>query len=191
MAADCMKKIFGTGLLLTALCLAGCQKAENGDVNSNRSAAGNVKIEQPTPDRNEPQSAVNIYQFAYNSPEDIEEVFGKPLEIKKITDVKAQMPGEYRLYRLNNNDKGLSVRFYRGKAVRFNVFLPQKEASSAKALRETFGVDVGGAPRVPSEQFVEKWQGNFAGLNFTTIYAMKEKPSDKGFAMVHAEIEQK
>ena len=166
----------------------GCQSAEE----SKRSDLQNL-VPAPSPTatpKNESATKADVPQLAGKSAEELDKILGKPEKITPAT-VQKEMPGEYRLYKLEGNPKGLSVRFYRGRAVRFNLILEKPFASAKAALLETFDIDVKNIPPTieKSEPLSQKWQGEFGGVRFATVYAKKDKP-DGQFVMVHAEIAQ-
>jgi hypothetical protein len=131
---------------------------------------------------------VDVPNLANKSSAEFDRVFGKPLQITEIKDNPAMMPGEYRLYNVEGHPKGLSVRFFRDKAKRFNLLLGKNLKSSKDALSEVFKIDVSGiSPDKTSEPLSEKWKGKFNGVNFETVYAKREKVNGD-FTMVHAEV---
>lgn len=164
--------------------LFGCQKAEDAN-NFNQASLKPTETIVPKP---ESASRIDVPKLAGKTAEELDQVFGKPEKITPAT-VAKEMPGEYRLYKISGNSKGLSVRFYRGKAVRFNLILEKPFASAQDALRQTFNIDVKNAPPTveKNEPLSQKWQGGFGGVRFATVYAKKDTANGK-FVMVHAEI---
>ena len=83
-------------------------------------------------------TVIDVPKFAYKSPAEFEQVFGKAVEIKQVKGDAKQMPGEYRLYRTSNHPQGLSVHFYGGKALIFNLVLGKAVKSPREALLNYF-----------------------------------------------------
>lgn len=130
---------------------------------------------------------VDVPALANKPSAEFEKIYGASLKITKITDDKALMPGEYRLYQVTGHPKGLSVRFYKNAAKRFNLLLGEPVDSAQKALLEVFRINVKDARPDKKEPLSEKWSGILGGVRFETAYAKQEKASG-GFTMVHAEI---
>lgn len=127
----------------------------------------------------------DISKFADKSIAEIEREFGKPEESKKQYN-----GGEYRLYKISNQSKGLAVRFYGGKAKSFNIITEKSFATGQELLKQTFGIDVGKTNPIKEakEPLSEKWKGNFGGVRYSKILAKKQEDG-KGFIFVLAEIE--
>ncbi len=131
---------------------------------------------------------VDVPNLANKSSTEFDKIFGKPLQITEIKDNRAMMPGEYRLYKVEGHPKGLSVRFYKNQAKRFNLILGTPLKASKDALSEVFKINLDGiSPDKTSETLSEKWKGKFNGVNFETVYAKREKVNGD-FTMVHAEV---
>ena len=184
-----MERFIKFSLLIFALSIAfGCGKEESAHL------AVNQKI-NPEPS-NTPNiipkivSRIDVPRLAGKSAEELDKIIGKPEKITPAT-ARKEIPGEYRLYKIEGNPKGLSVRFYKDKAVRFNLILEKPFASAKDALLETFTIDVKNIPPTvdKAEPLSQKWQGEFGGVRFATVYAKKDTPNGQ-FVMVHAEIVQ-
>ena len=117
-----------------------------------------------------------------------DDIFGVAVKISEINDDPSMMPGEYRLYNVAGNPKGLSVRFFKGKAKRFNLLLGAPRKTSKDALFELFRIDVSKMKVVRGEELSEKWVGESGGVTFKTAYAKREA-ANGDFTMVHAEVE--
>jgi hypothetical protein len=179
-----MTKLVYFTLFLCALIFSGCQKTEEVKI-SNQPV---TPVPSNTPNLiTENAVKADVPRLAGKTAAEIDKILGKPDKITPAT-IAREMPGEYRLYKIAGNPKGLSVRFYKGKAVRFNLILGNPFASAREALLETFNIDVkNSAPTVDkNEPLSEKWQGTFGGVRFATVYAKKDK-QDGQFVMVHAE----
>lgn len=128
---------------------------------------------------------VDLTKLAGRSAAEFDGYFGKATKISPATN-PIEKPGEYRQYEVTGNPKGLSVRFFKDRAVRFNLFVEPGD-SARKMLKEHFGIDVGNSPAdTKSEPLSEKFKGKFSGVEFLTIYAKRDKPGGR-FVMVHAE----
>lgn len=179
--------IISLGLILLSL---SCENSENTPIeNSNNSVSSTPKKEVLVKKNKEIPRFVDVPNLANKSSAEFDKIYGKPLEITEIKDNPSLMPGEYRLYEIGGHPKGLSVRFYKDKAKRFNLLLGTSLKSSKDALSEVFKINVGQIPPdKKSETLSEKWKGKFNGINFTTVYAKREKVNGD-FTMVHAEVE--
>lgn len=137
--------------------------------------------------KNQTFPLVDVPKLANKSPEEIDKVLGKPDEVRKITE---QMPGEYRLYKSVNYPKGLAVRFYQNKAIRFNLILSEAFPTSKEALLKSFGIDVGKlAPtKEKNEPLTEIFKGTFGGVKFSKVSAKRQENGD-GFIFVLADVE--
>lgn len=168
-----------------------CQNSDSERIQNNKqneNISTNVKVEDRKIDNQETQNFVDVPKMANKSAAEFDKVFGKPLEITEIKDNPAMMPGEYRLYKMTEHPKGLSVRFYKDAAKRFNLLLGTPQNSSKDALSKYFRINVGEiSPDKKSEPLSEKWKGNFNGINFITVYAKRENVNSD-FTMVHAEV---
>lgn len=171
--------------LVLILLSLGCGMAEDSESKTDRTpkATVAVKTEKPVD-----TSFIDVPQFANKTSAEFDAVFGKAVQITPIKDDPKMMPGEYRLYNVKTHPKGLSVRFYKDKAKRFNLLLGKPLNSSKAALSEFFRIDVGtNAPDKKSEPLSEKWKGTFNGINLVTVYAKRET-ANGDFTMVHAEV---
>jgi hypothetical protein len=182
-----LDKVFiGFCLLFIAL---GCGNSENEKTKITNGAAKQTPEVQRTREVSESKlkKDVDVIRLANRSASFFDETFGTP---EKITPVKGNpkfMPGEYRQYRVKGHPKGLSVRFYKDKAKRFNLLLGKGEKSSKKALQEIFKIDVKNLRRARSDSLSETWKGKSGKVNFTTAYAKRNKAGGD-FVMLHAEV---
>ncbi len=133
-------------------------------------------------------SYVDVPTLADKSAQEFDELFGTPLKISPVRNNPKLMPGEYRRYAVADHPKGLSVRFYKNKAKRFNLLLGKKESSAEDALRQIFRIDVSKLKKVTGDPLSETWKGKSGGIEFKTAYAKRDKSSGK-FVMLHAEVE--
>lgn len=176
------------GLILFSL---SCQN-QTPDISQETNLAAPIK---PTPPKNTTKPAapefVDVPELADKPAEKFDELFGRPRETTAITDNPALMPGEYRLYDVAGHPKGLSVRFYRNRAKRFNLLLGTPRESAGDALANIFRIDVSKMQKVRDsgggDALSEKWRGVSGGVEFETAYAKREKPGGN-FTMVHAEV---
>ncbi|MEZ5346155.1 MAG: hypothetical protein R2681_11450 [Pyrinomonadaceae bacterium] len=145
---------------------------------------------EKTPDKSEPVrsvSEVDVPLLANKGVSEFDEIFGEAVKVTKITDRPDLMPGEYREYRVAGHPKGLSVRFYKDSAKRFNLLLGKPESSSEEALLDIFKIDVKKLKRTAGDPLSETWKGRLGKLNFETAYAKRGK-SGGDFVMLHAEV---
>lgn len=177
-----------TGIIVSlALILisAGCEKAQTLTSRANETPEERVKtiVEEP-----EIPNFVDVPEMANRTAAEFDAQFGTSLKITPIKDRPALMPGEYRLYAVAGHPKGLSVRFFRNRAKRFNLLLGTPMNSSADALAKVFKINVASsAPENTAEPLSEKWKGRFNGIEFETVYA-KRGVVNGDFTMVHAEV---
>ena len=134
------------------------------------------------------QTLIDVPKFANKSAADLDKIFGQPEKITPAT-LASEMPGEYRLYKMTGHPKGLSIRVYKDRAVRFNLILGTPEKSSREALLKYFNIDVAKMTLVKGESLSETWKGVSNGANFSTAYAKREDAKGN-FVMIHAEIAQ-
>lgn len=162
----------------------GCQKAEVAKVETNSPTPAKTistsKSEIETPKATLP---LEIATLVDKSAEELDKIFGKPQEIKPNDD-----GAEFRLYKIENEPKGLAVRLYSGKAKSFNMILTKPISTSKEALKQVFGIDVGNAPisKNPKEPLTEQYQGIFNGIRFSKVSAKKDGKGN-GFIFVLAE----
>ena len=137
--------------------------------------------------KNNSASDVNVPKLANKSVKDFDKTFGEATKVKEIKDNPRLMPGEFREYKVKGHPKGLSVRFYKGKAKRFNLLLGKTEKSAQDALKKIFKIDVSKMQKAKVESLSETWKGNLKGTNYKTVYAKRSKPNSD-FVMLHAEV---
>lgn len=166
-----------------------CQNPNSGGERTvNKTAEISPKPAETVETKIETPKFIDVPNLANKSSGEFDKIYGKPIEITEIKDNPAMMPGEYRLYKIEGHPKGLSVRFYKDQAKRFNLLLGKPEKSSKDAISGIFKINVGEIqPDKRSEPLSEKWKGRFNGINFVTVYAKREKLNGD-FTMVHAEV---
>jgi len=174
-----LSSIFTIFLLLA---VTGCQSTtETKTENTNNS------VLRPTPppvaEKTVQTNVIDVPKLADKSIAEIDKVFGPPDGAKSI-----ENGGQYRLYKIANQPKGLAVRFYGGKAKNFNIILDKPVSTSKEALK-VFSIDVGNAAPVkdPKEPLSEKYQGTYGGVRFTKVSA-KRQESGQGFIFILAEV---
>jgi hypothetical protein len=170
-------------IFLASLLAFGCQSAQETKTET-KTIAPTPTVVSLTPT----QTMAEVPKLVNKSAAELDKTFGPPEKITPAT-IARETPGEYRLYKLTGHPKGLSVRFYKDKAVRFNLLLGTPEKSSREALLKFFGIDVSKMSTVRSESLSETWKGVSNGVNFATAYAKREKAGGD-FVMIHAEIAQ-
>jgi hypothetical protein len=134
---------------------------------------------------------VDIPQLMGKSPAELDKVLGKPAAVTKITDDPDMMPGEYQDYKIKNTtpsvtQEGLVVRFHKGKAVHFTFDLPAPTDTREEAL-SVAGIDVKGAAAKIKAPLAERWSGNFDGVEFKDVAALKMDSGGKKYSTVQAE----
>jgi hypothetical protein len=128
--------------------------------------------------------AIDVPKLADKSIAEIDRAFGKPEESRSI-----ENKGEYRLYKVAGESRGLAVRFYKGRAKSFNLISDKTFPTSKEALKQIFNIDVGNTAAIkdPKETLSEKYQGTFGGVKFTKVSA-KRQENGNGFIFVLAEV---
>lgn len=178
-----MRKIV---FILLGLVAFGCQKAEETKIETN-SVSPTKTVQTPKTEVETPKATlpIDITKLVNKSVDGLDNLFGKPVETKPNDD-----GGDYRLYNIANEPKGLAVRFYEGKAKSFNLILTNPVATSKDALKQVFGIDIGNMSPIkdPKEPLTEKYQGNFGGVNYRKVSAKKDGKGN-GFIFVLAEVE--
>ncbi len=184
-----MKKyIFFLKVICVISLVSACGTEDPGSKSENSTAAENKK-DEPTPKAEPSQSAagIEIYYIANKTSSALDALFGEPVKVTKITDQPNLMPGEYREYKIEEHPKGLSVRFYKDRAKRFNLLLGTPERSAEEALLKIFKIDVKELRRVSGDPLSETWKGRSGKINFETAYAKRNKSGGE-FVMLHAEV---
>jgi hypothetical protein len=164
----------------------GCRSAnETRTENSNVSA---ISVQPSNTPNILPKSVQTIpldaAKIAGRTTAELDTTFGAPQESRAI-----ENGGEYRLYKISGQTKGLAVRFYGGRAKSFNVILDKPFSTSKEALKQVFNIDVGSSAPLKDakEPLSEKYQGTFGGVKFKKVSA-KRQENGKGFIFVLAEV---
>lgn len=173
-----MKKLFAFLLLLFAF---GCQKTEEFKPQSIQNKEVAVQPTQTKADPVKIQLPIDLAKIARKSVSELDRIFGTPTETK--TD------GNYRLYQISGEPKGLAVRFFNGKALNFNILLSKSYPTSKDVIKQVFGVDlVNAVPfKNPKEPLSEGFTGTFGGVKYKKLLAKKDEKGT-GFIFVLAEI---
>ena len=176
---------YGLIILLFAL-FSGCQKQQ--EIPENKAVIAETPKASPTVAAEKPLQKIpfDVAKLANKSAAEIDGIFGEPVETEEITIPKK---GEYRLYKIAGEPKGLAIRFYGGRAKNFNLILSKPVGTAKEALKKTFIIDVGNKSPLKDKQepLSEKWSGEFGGVKFTSVYAKRES-ENKGFVFVLAEV---
>jgi hypothetical protein len=173
-------------LILLVLVVFGCQKSEEVKPETNSvnppKTLETAKNEIDTPEVRLP---IDVLRLTNKTIDEVDKILGKPEEAKPTRD-----NGEYRLYKVFNEPKGLAVRFYDGQAKSFNLILTKPFSSSKEAIKKVFNIDVGKIlpTKDTKEPLSEKYRGTFGGVKFNKISAKKDEKGN-GFIFVLAEIE--
>lgn len=173
-------------LMIFCMFFAGCQSPVRDS--APQPAPSPAAAPSPPPAASEARPSVgkiDVPLLANKPPADLDKVYGPPEDVTPAT-IPSEKPGEYRLYKVNGNSKGLSVRFYKGKVVRFNLFLEQPANSAKEALLQAFNIDIKDSKPYEIKDLSERYRGIFGGARFQTAYAKRGKEKG-GFVMVHAE----
>ena len=182
-AAKIIRLCFALSLLSAAI---GCQTMP---VSQSTEATGATPPVLAAPSPTPPIAVVvDVPKLAHQSPSEFERIFGKAVEVKAVKGDAGQMPGEYRLYQIPNHPQGLSVHFYNGHALIFNLVLGELQKAPGDALAKYFAIDVGKTAPIEKTRFLEKWRGQFSGVNFVSVYAMKERVERDDYKLLHAEV---
>ena len=169
-------------VLISLSCQTATETKTENQPNSNNSTPPS-KSETVAEKNAQTLAAIDVPKLANKSIAELDKSFGKPEESKSV-----ENGGEYRLYKISGQPKGLAVRFFGGKAKSFNLLLDKPLPTSKEALKQSFGIDVGNSAIIkdPKEALSEKYQGTFGGVKFTKVSA-KRQDSGKGFIFVLAE----
>lgn len=180
--------LIGGFIILLCLISFACEKTQQSNANKNATAATPKASETVQTKSAEPlrQTPIDVAKLADKSAAEIDGIFGRPEETKEIVIPKK---GEYRLYKIADEPKGLAIRFYGGRAKSFNLILSAPAATAKEALKKTFAIDVGNQPPIKDKQepLSEKWSGSFGGEKFSSVYAKRENEKS-GFVFVLAEV---
>lgn len=168
-------------VLISLSCQTATETKTENQPNSNNSSEPSKS--EPVAPKNAQTNIIDVPKLADKSIAELDKAFGKPEESKSV-----ENGGEYRLYKISGQPKGLAVRFFGGKAKSFNLLLDKPLPTSKEALKQSFGIDVGNSAIIkdPKEALSEKYQGTFGGVKFTKVSA-KRQDSGKGFIFVLAE----
>lgn len=182
-----MTKILSRSLAFSLVFAAfGCRSAVEINANNANAAAHRA---QPSKTPNTPLKSaqtipIDVARLAGKSIDEFDRLFEKIAEGKTVEPV-----GEFRLYKINGQSKGLSVRFYGNRAKSFNLISDDIFETSREALMKLFDIDAGRLTPVKknSEPLTESYRGTFGGVKFKKVSA-KRAGKGKGFIFVLAEV---
>lgn len=119
----------------------------------------------------------------------VEASLGEAVAVVPITNVPANMPGEFRDYEIPGITEVVSVRFFRNSAVFVTVILPHGEDSAEDALSRV-GIDLRGVPASTTAPGAVWWRsGRIQGHLFEKIGALRGMNGTSDlFDMVQAEL---
>lgn len=164
--------VLGVVILACVLCGLGGWVKERFGLRENNTANIAPPAPAKTPEPFKP--AVNIPEFAGKGPEDFEKALGKAAQVTPITKTPEEMPGEFRHYHLEGITDTLQVRFYKGKAVAFNLTVQkEKQTKTPEELAKMAGFDMTGKRGDDPSPHARKWSGEFGGVKFKEITAVK------------------
>lgn len=165
--------------------LSGCQTAQ--ETRTENTPNPNISVQPSKPEtvalKPEKAKIIEVPKLADKSIGEFDRLFGQPEEAKSIDG------GEYRLYKIANQPKGLAVRFFGGRAKSFNLIMDTPAPTSKEALKQAFGIDVRDARPLKDakEPLTEYYQGVFDGVKFKKVSAKKQE-NGRGFIFVLAEV---
>lgn len=120
---------------------------------------------------------VDIPQLANKSPEEVEKLIGKAVEVDQIKSHSEYYPGEFRNYEIAGLKDSVQVRFYKGKAIAFVLTLPSdKQTKTAEDLAKLGGFDVSSGRQ--AGVYAVAFDGTFNGVVFQEVKALKSKVDD-------------
>lgn len=135
-----------------------------------------------------PPPLFQLLPLAGAPPSTVDSALGQPTEITRIRRIPAQMPGEFRDYTLPGAPGPTTVRFFRGRAVFFTVFLPQSVESPQQALQRV-GIEVGEVEPDTHAPLADWWRdGMLDGKSYVKVGALRGMGGDEEFDMVQAEF---
>jgi len=154
-----------------------------------RTESSPTNVAQPAP-----KTVLDIPRLMGKSAREFEKLVGSPVRVTPITNDPDMMPGEYRDYKIANTlgtitEDGLWVRFYKGVAHHITFDLPRVTDTPQEALLMA-GIDVGGATARIKAPAADRWTGNFNGINFKDVAALKLESDMRKYSTVQAELAQ-
>jgi len=175
---------FQIPLLVLLLLMSACDGTR-----SRRADSSPTNVTPPTP-----KAVLDIPGLIGKSPRELEKVVGSPVRVTPITNDPDMMPGEYRDYKIANTlgtmtVDGLWVRFYKGVAHHITFDLPKVTDTPQEALLMA-GIDVGAATARIKAPAADRWTGNFNGINFKDVAALKLDSDMRKYSTVQAELAQ-
>jgi hypothetical protein len=172
--------------VLLSFALYGCRSASESEPRGSTVPSNSAQTSKtPFGETNSPPTIpLDLARLADKSAAELGEAFGAPAESSAL-----ENGGDYRLYRIAGQTKGLAVRFYDNRAKNFNLILDEPVPTSKEALRRVFNIDVGASPPVrdAKEPLTESYRGTFGGVKFKKV-STKRQESGKGFIFVLAEV---
>lgn len=164
--------VLGVVILACVLCGLGGWIQERFGLRENKTANTTTPAPAKTPEPAKP--VVDLPALANKGPEDFEKALGKATQVTPITKTPEEMPGEFRHYPLEGITDTLQVRFYKGKAVAFNLTVQkEKQTKTPEELAKMAGFDMTGKSGNDPSPHARKWKGEFGGVNFSEITAVK------------------
>lgn len=167
---------------------AGCQNPEEKSGGYKNEVNEDSSTQDTEPAVVSGESVVNVAALANKSHTEFDQVFGNAAKVSPVRVNEKHMPGEYREYPVAGHPKGLSVRFHKDEAKRFNLLLGAPSRSASEALMSEFVIDVSKLKKAKGDPLSDTWAGTFDGVKFKTVYAKRGKPGGN-FIMLHAEVE--
>ena len=131
------------------------------------------KTSDASTDAEKPQKKtliIDVPKLVNKPPKSVEKLLGKPVKTEKITQIKEYMPGEHRNYSSEFTHM-FTVRYYKGKAVDFNLYLNEKLSTNEILVR--MGIDESTLKLELSNDVAKAWTGTFSNLDYK-IRALKK-----------------
>jgi hypothetical protein len=141
--------------------------------------------------------SVDITQLAFKDASTVDSLLGKPTRILPTLGTPDEMPGEVREYDLGPREgvaaKGGrrgAVRFYKNKAVYFEIDLPKPVKDPREALKEV-GLDASNAGAYLEVPTATRWRGEISKLIFKDVSAVGAnggRVANVGYSQVFAAL---
>jgi hypothetical protein len=141
------------------------------------------------PSRTSAKTILSIPKLALKSPATVEKELGHPTQVTAITSTPEQMPGEFRHYTTFSQKDPAQVRYHRGKAVQFTIYV-DSVTTDALYLLERLGFQ--GLPAAPDVEAPAalRWKDKRVGsVGFTEISVENsEFDGSKGWDILTAKV---
>ena len=160
--------------LVTLAVLIGCGSEPEPAVQENRPPPPTLPV------------VVNVSALAGKSPREVDAALGKPSQVIRITGNPEQMPGQYRHYKIPGTSDETVIRFRKGRAVHFTVYLPEPATHPESAV-SAIGIDVMGQYPSMTAAAAKEWMVGLTADDRLLISAQSDF-SSPGFRIVQAKL---